>query len=103
MPAILVDLSIYQHLTAPLIPPCLLSSPHEKPLTTQTPQTRNFEPAQVRECAVALKTAATERGYPLFLSAHVTKDNEIAGPKARFPHRAPHRFPHCILISRIPV
>ena len=36
----------------------------------------------MRECAVALKAAANERGYPLFLSAHVTKDNEIAGPKA---------------------
>lgn len=37
--------------------------------------------SQVRECAVALLTCAKRLGIPLFLSAHVTKDAEIAGPK----------------------
>ena len=37
---------------------------------------------QVRECAVALQSTAKDRGMALFLSAHVTKDAEIAGPKA---------------------
>ncbi|MDR3155022.1 MAG: DNA repair protein RadA, partial [Deltaproteobacteria bacterium] len=38
-------------------------------------------PAQIRECAGALTSLAKEKGMPLWLVGHITKEGNIAGPK----------------------
>jgi DNA repair protein RadA/Sms len=38
-------------------------------------------PAQIRESASALTQLAKERGFPLWLVGHITKEGSIAGPK----------------------